>query len=271
MFFPFDLFGSGGTRAGVELLADAFQEMLADNKRERRPTRARAYAGKVRFQEFTFETLADYQDWRCQARRAIRAVLSRGDFLLWVAGNHLGVLPVFEELARKPNETLVIQLDAHLDIYNLSDCTSELSHGNFLLHCQGKLPALINLGHRELLLRREYIAEYFTHAFSAADLAADPDKALAQVRAAAQGAGRVVIDLDCDVFDPAFFPGAAHPQPFGMTPQLFLRFLDAAWAGNVQGFAISEFDPSRDQHDRSLSTLVWLMEYVLLRRHEKID
>src|SRR5882672_10949726 len=83
IFFPFDLFGSAGTKAGVELLADAFQEMLADNKRERQPTRARAYANKVRFQEFTFETLADYKDWRHQARLAIREVLDRNDFLLW--------------------------------------------------------------------------------------------------------------------------------------------------------------------------------------------
>jgi agmatinase len=269
LFFPFDLFGSGGTKAGVELLADAFQEMLADNKRERQPTRARAYANKVRFQEFTFETLADYQDWRRQARLAIRQVVDRGDFLLWTTGNHLGVLPLYDELVRKPDDTLVIQFDAHLDIYNLSDCTRELSHGNFLLHCQGKLPAIINLGHRELLLKQDYIADYFSRAYSSVELALAPDEALAQVRAAAQGAGRVVIDLDCDVFDPAFFPGSAHPQPFGLSPQLFLRFLDAAWTGNVRAMALSEFDPAHDQGDRSLQTLVWLLEYVLLRRHEK--
>src|SRR6185369_13935910 len=95
LFFPFDLFGSGGTKAGAELLADAFEEMLADNRREKLATRARAYTNKVRFQEFTFETLADYQDWRRQARRAVADVLERGDFLLWTTGNHLGVLPVY--------------------------------------------------------------------------------------------------------------------------------------------------------------------------------
>src|SRR5438270_4727024 len=194
--------------------------MLADNKRERLPTRARAYANKVRFQEFTFETLADYQDWRRQARLALREVIERGDFLLWTTGNHLGVLPVYDELARDPKDTLVVQFDAHLDIYNLSDCTRELSHGNFLLHCDGKLPAIINLGHRELLLKPDYIADYFLRAYPASELAIAPDQTVAQVRAAAQSAGRVVIDLDCDVFDPAFFPGSTHPQPFGISPQL---------------------------------------------------
>jgi agmatinase len=269
LFFPFDLFGSGGTKAGAELVADAFQEMLADNKRERRPTRARAYRNKVRFQEFTFATLADYQDWRRQARVALREVLDRRDFLLWTTGNHLGVLPLYDELARQAQDTLVVQFDAHLDIYNLEDCTTELSHGNFLLHCDGPLPPIFNLGHRELLLTPEHAAKHFVQTYSAADLAIRPEEALAQVRAAAQNAERVVIDLDCDVFDPAYFPGSAHPQPFGISPPLFLRFLDAAWSGNVLGLALSEFDPAKDVRDQSLSTLVWLLEYVLLRHHEK--
>jgi agmatinase len=269
LFFPFDLFGSGGTKAGAELLADALKEMLADNKRERKPTRARAYANKVRLQEFTFETLDDYQDWRRQARLAIREVFDQGDFLLWTTGNHLGVLPLYDELAQNANDTLVIQFDAHLDIYDLSDCTSALSHGNFLLHCDGKLPAIINLGHRELLLTPDHIGNYFLRAYSASDLAIADDEALAHVRAAAQSAGRVIIDLDCDVFDAASFPGSAHPQPFGISPHLFLRFLDAAWSGPVVGLAIAEFDPAKDERDRSLSTLIWLLEYVLLQQYEK--
>ena len=46
-------------------------------------------------------------------------------------------------------DALVIQLDGHLDIYNLADCTPELSHGNFLLHAEAPLPAVVNVGHRD--------------------------------------------------------------------------------------------------------------------------
>jgi agmatinase len=88
------------------------------------------------------------------------------------------------------------------------------------------------------------------------------------VREACQKASRIVIDIDCDVFDPAFFPGSAHPLPFGLSPQTLLRFLDAAWSEKVIGLAISEFDPARDVRDQSLATLVWLLEYVLLRKYE---
>jgi arginase family enzyme len=267
IFFPFDLFGSAGAGAGAALLADELREVLADNRRETVPTRARAYTEQVRVREFTFETLAAYEGWRRHGRQAARAALRQGDFLVWVAGNHLGALPVYDELAGQ-DDVLVVQLDAHLDIHHFRDCTSELSHGNFLLHCDGPLPALVNAGHRELLLRADYVAGFYRRTFAAAELAADPAPALTYLRAAAGAAGRVFVDIDCDVLDAAFFPAVARPVPFGLSPPLLLRLLDAAWEPNIAGVLLSEFDPSRDRNDQSLSTVIWLLEYLLLRRYE---
>jgi len=198
-----------GTRNGAELLADAFQEMLADNKREKKPTRAGAYTSKVTFEEFTLDTIEAYSSWRRDARTAIHDVWQRGDFLLWVTGNHLGVLPVYDELVKK--NVVVIQFDAHLDIYNLADCTEELSHGNFLLHVDGQLLPVVNVGHRELLLRPEYIARYYRQTYSAAELALDPEPALLAIQEMCADAESVFLDLDCDVFDPAYFP-AVRPS-----------------------------------------------------------
>jgi agmatinase len=268
VFFPFDLFGSAGAGTGAELLADAFEEMLADNKREKLPTRAEAYQRHVQVRQFSFATLPDYQDWRQQGRQAVHQALRKDHFLLWITGNHLGVLPVYDELAEGPAATLVVQLDAHLDIYNLTDCTAELSHGNFLLHCAGHLPGIVNVGHRELLLRSDYVRQYYQAAFPASQLAVEPQRALVYVGNACRRAQRVFIDIDCDVFDPAYLPGVAHPLPFGLSPHLVVAFLEAAFSGNVIGVALSEFDPGRDRNDQSLSTLIWLLEYVLLKRYE---
>ena len=229
---------------------------------------ARAYAGKVRFDEYAFDRLADYQGWRETAQNAARAALERGDFLVWLAGNHLGTLPVYDALSG--TDALVVQFDAHLDVYNLSDCMNELSHGNFLLHAAGPLPRVVNIGHRDLLLRAGYVGKYLHSTFDAAALAIDPSPALKEVAVRAGEAKRVFIDVDCDVFDPAYLPGSAHPQPPGISPALFLRFLDAAWSAKVSGLAISEFDPARDVNDRSLATLLWLIEYVLLRKYERV-
>jgi agmatinase len=266
--FPFDLFGSGGAGAGAELLGDELREVLADNRRETVPTRARAYNEHVQIRSFAFEKQQDYQTWRAAGRRAVRQALRRGDFLLWLTGNHLGALPVYDELAGSGDDTLVVQFDAHLDVHHFADCTEELSHGNFLLHCAGPLPPLMNAGHRELLLTPEYVGKHYRRTFGAAELALDDRAARTALAKAAAAAGRVFIDIDCDVLDPAYFPAVSQPVPFGIDPRLLLRLLEAAWTPKVAGVMVSEFDPGRDRDDRSLATLVWLIEYVLLRKYE---
>jgi agmatinase len=85
------------------------------------------------------------------------------------------------------------------------------------------------------------------------------------VRAASGG---VLLDIDCDVFDPAYFPAVGHPQPFGLTPQQLLRVVAAVAGPHLRALAISEFLPAADVRDQSLRTLVWLIEWLLLRRYE---
>jgi len=266
--FPFDLFGGGGTGAGADLVGDELEEILADNRRETVPTRAKSYSEHVDIHRFTFATQAAYQSWRADGRRLARQALKRGDFLLWISGNHAGALPVYDELAAARDDTLVVQFDAHLDIHHFADCTKELSHGNFLLHCDGQLPDLINLGHRELLLPPEYVAAHFTRTFGAAELSLDETPARKALADAVATARRVVFDIDCDVLDPGFFPAVSQAVPFGINPPTLLRLLDGIWSPKVAGVLVSEFDPGRDRDDRSLATLVWLIEYVLLRRYE---
>ena len=269
IFFPFDLFDGSGGRAGVELLADGLREMLADNRRERKPTRARAYANKVHAEEFVFDQLADYQDWRGQARLAAKKVFRGQDRLLWIAASHLGLLPVYETLGALPGTNIVVQFDAHLDIHHFSDSKTELSHGNFLLHADGPLPIIFNLGHRDLLLTKEYVASYYHKTFSTTQLATNSEMVLEALRELCAPADRIFIDIDCDVFDPAYFPATAHPLPFGMAPPLLLRCLESVWSNKVVGLAFSEFDPGRDVRDQSLSLLLWLVEWLLLQWHEK--
>ncbi len=260
--FPFDLFGSAGTGAGARLLGDAVHEILDDTDRETRPCRADALRGTVRVTELDFDVLPDVTGWRKRGRQAARSALKRGEFLLWLGGNHLAALPALEELGAG---TLVVQFDAHLDVYAFHDNKEELSHGNFLTHFEAPRPRLVNVGHRDLFLTPEEIAQTFEAVYPAWDVAADVNRVAAELQARVKAAKRVWIDLDCDAFDPTAVPAVAEPLPFGLLPPTFLALFEAAWAGNVVGMSVTEFDPGRDVRDASLNLLGWLVEHTLLK------
>ena len=262
---PFAQFGSPGAAQGAELLADALRELIDDVNNEKRKSRSRAFRDQVRIEELKFDTIQSVTEWRQATSRAVRSALDSGEFLIFAGGNHLSVLPVYEELATR--QTKVIQFDAHLDLYNLDANKSELNHGNFLRQAE-KLPPIVNVGHRDLFLTAKAVHEYFEAAHSAAELARNAGPIVDGLLEWTDE-GSVFLDVDCDVFDPAFFPATNDPMPFGLSPEMMLRLLDALWSEHISGVAISEFDPGRDRDDRSLQLLVWLMEWMLLKRSEQ--
>ncbi len=260
--FPFDLFGSAGTGAGARLLGDAVNEILDDTEAESRPCRADVLRNKVKVKELGFDTLAEVADWRKSGRQAAKQALKPNEFLLWLGGNHLAALPVLEELGA---DALVVQFDAHLDVYAFHDTTAELSHGNFLTHFDAPRPRLVNVGHRDLFLTPEEAGETFEAVYPAWDIAADAGRVAAELRAKAKAAPRVWIDIDCDAFDPAAMPAVAEPLPFGLSGPAFLALFEAVWEGKVVGMSVTEFDPGRDVRDTGLNLLGWLVEYTLLK------
>src|SRR5262249_33565892 len=146
-------------------------------------TRARAYSPHLRIREVPFVGTEEYADWRKRGRRVARDALRGGDFLIWLAGNHLGALPVYDELSAQ-GEVLVLQLDAHLDIHHFRATASTLSHGNFLLHVEGGVPAVVNVGHRDLLLTAEYVGRYYRQEIAALRLHTALAASLASIREA---------------------------------------------------------------------------------------
>lgn len=263
--FPFELFGSAGTGAGAQALGDAVREILDDTEEETRPCRADCLRGRVEVQEFAFETMAEVRGWRKTGREAARRALRAGEFHLWLGGNHLSVLPVYDELGRSD---CVIQFDAHLDVYAFHDTTSELSHGNFLKHIDGPRPRVVSVGHRDLFLTPEEVNQTFEPAHSAHDVATNVERVAEHLAAAVASAGRVWIDIDADAFDPAVMPAVLQPLPFGLAGPTFLKLLDAVWSEKVVGLSVSEFAPAADLRDTGLNLLGWFVEFVLLRVHE---
>lgn len=262
--FPFDAFGSGGTGAGALLLADVLREAQDDAADEREPTRIAAYTEQLELLESPFETAREIAEWRDTGRNLARSCLDH-DFTVWLAGNHLGVLPVLETLT--PAD-LVVQLDAHLDCYSLTGTTKELSHGNFLMHLPAKRPKILHVGSRDLFLPPAATTPYLDRVHPADDCATDFAGVLATVALMSKKAKRVWLDLDTDAIDPAFAPAVHGPQPFGLTPQQLLALVLALNTPKLCGLSVSEFDPGRDRGDATLHLLAWLLERVLLTRVE---
>jgi agmatinase len=262
--FPFDAFGSAGTGAGALLLADVLREAIQDADDETEPTRVAAYTDQLEIDESGFDTPAEIVGWRERGRAAFGDGARTG-FTIWLAGNHLGVLPVLD--AFTPAD-LVVQLDAHLDCYDLAGTTEELSHGNFLRHLPAKRPKIIHVGSRDLFVTPAATKPYLDRVLTADDCATDFPGVLKTVTAMAAKAKRVWLDLDADAIDPAFAPAVQSPQPFGLTPQQLLTLTLALSTPKLAGVSVSEFDPGRDRTDTTLQLLAWLIERVLLSRVE---
>ncbi|HEY2785994.1 MAG TPA: arginase family protein [Fimbriiglobus sp.] len=269
LVFPFDCFGNAGTGAGAKLLGDVVREILADTEDETRPTRQDSFRGRLTVEEFEFDTAASLAAWRKTGRKAAKDALATDQFTLWLGGNHLSVLPIYDELT--PDD-VVIQFDAHLDVYSQHDVTKELSNGNFLKHVSGDGPRVVNVGHRDLFLTPNEVGKTFGADIATSDLAGDREW-VREVLCESQPPrlARVWIDVDADVFDPAFCPAVHNPLPFGLAPLDFLPLLNAAWSEQVVGLSISEFDPGRDVRDMSLNLLGWLTEFVLLKACEETE
>lgn len=261
--FPFDTFGGAGTSAGALLLGDALDEMLTDAHDETTPARSHAWRECVEIHEESFADPISLGKWRKTAASVLKEVVGGGEFPIWISGNHLGALPVYESLGE---DALILQIDAHLDIQNWSDSQTELSHGNFLRHSKSRA-TLINLGHRDLMATPEEVSRYFAAAHDAESILADEPAVLASVAEAIAGAKRVWLDIDCDGFDPTFFPAVQHPEPFGLNPAILLKLVRMIPAGSFAGVSLSEFDPARDSSDRCVRLLVWFVEWLLTVRH----
>ena len=264
VLFPFDLFGSQGSGRGVEALHHFLKAMLAEGKN--RISRASSYAKHVRISKFGFQTISAYKDWRSLGREVARKSLCQNEFLFWVSGNHLGVLPIYDELAR--TRTLIIQLDAHLDVYNFGNFPKDPTSGNFLLHVKGRLPDIVSVGSREVLLKPKYAAKFFLDVYTIEDLASDFEKVIEHLLDYCARAKQVFLDIDCDVLDQAFFPAVRYPAPFGITPQQLLRIVDLTLQRNLIGVAVSEFSPTKDGDEQSIALLGWLMKHILQAKYE---
>ncbi|MGL6074119.1 MAG: arginase family protein [Fimbriiglobus sp.] len=261
IIFPFDTFGSAGTGEGAKLLGDVLREAVDEAREEE--SRITKYAKHLEIHEVEFETLETLQNWRETGREYARTAIAENDFTLWLSGNHLGVLPILEELGPKD---LVIQLDAHYDCYDLPSTSESLSHGNFLRELGPNRPKIIHLFSRDLFLQQKPLKQYFDKVHDAADCVTNWKSILDELTIAIRKAKRVWVDVDVDAFDPSFAPAVGHRQPVGMSPAQFIDLVNVSDKSKFAGLSFSEYLPAQDREDTTLTLLAWLTEWLLLKK-----
>lgn len=267
MFWPFSLFGNPGAETGVQELHESLCEAFRDYGRET-VCQQHGLVAETRIEIWDYNELKEYGSWQSDLRRHFKRTLDRGEFPIFIGGNHLAVLPILEAYAADTRRICVVSFDAHLDIYRWSQSKEVVNHGNFLLHLKrGENLAIVNVGHRELSLSSTAISEVFAKSFGIDEIVTRGiDGVIEELRRFLEGFDAIHIDLDVDVFDQATFRATGCPTPFGLTGRELLKMLVSLWSEKLIGISISEYNGLLDVDASGKGLLLWLLDYILLRR-----
>jgi len=78
---------------------------------------------------------------------------------------------------------------------------------------------------------------------------------------------RIYLSLDMDVFDPSFAPGVSTPEPFGIAPIDFMRFVGSI-ADRLVGFDVVEVVPDSNRVTQMLAAKL-VLEVIAARERNK--
>jgi agmatinase len=265
VFWPFPLFGNPGAEQGVFELHDALIDMFEGYDQG---SRQQAFLPSTEVDLFTFAKPEDLVGWRKALRESFDGARGDGEVPILVGGNHLVALPVLEAYGAEPQRTCFVSFDAHLDAYDLAASREPVNHGNFLLHARrGKNVSVVNVGSRDLSLPEAQARKHFDRLWTAPDLARRPITDTARELAEyAKGFERVHLDIDLDVLDPSALRTVGSPMPFGLTSMQLLALVDVLIDDRLEAVTISEYNGSLDHDGMGKHVVLWLLEYILLRR-----
>ncbi|HVI09113.1 MAG TPA: agmatinase [Candidatus Binatia bacterium] len=173
-----------------------------------------------------------------EIRRAIAAILEKGDRPVSLGGDHSITYPILQAVGRKFPDLTIVHFDAHPDLYDQFE-GNRFSHAcPFARIMEERLASrLVQIGIRTLNRhQREQAQKFDAEIVPMAEL---PAYGRAAIR------GPVYISFDLDVLDPAFAPGVSHREPGGMSVREAIAHLHAI-RGNIVGADVVEYNPTQD-------------------------
>ncbi|HVY62978.1 MAG TPA: arginase family protein, partial [Planctomycetota bacterium] len=132
---------------------------------------------------------------------------------------------------------------------------------------KGPRLSIVNVGHRDLTLVRAAVEAVFDRDFGIEEVVERGMRAVvSDVKKRARAAERVWLDIDLDVLDPGVLRAVGTPMPCGLSTQQLLELLAALATPKLAGVSISEYSAAADPDGAGRQLVVWLLEWLLLRR-----
>lgn len=185
-------------------------------------------------------------------------VISEGNRLAALGGEHLITLPLVRALTQKKSDISLLQLDAHADLRHYYD-GQVYSHATVMHHClEAGIQHLYQLGIRSCT-ENEHRRMKTDSAISLLNTPEDLSKKI-------NPGNNLYITIDMDYFDPSFVPGTGTPESGGASFHDIINVFKILSAMKIKilGADITELAPHIDPTGRSTVFAQKLLRELLM-------
>jgi len=188
-----------------------------------------------------------------------------------IGGEHLVTLGALEGVAEAMGRVCMVSLDAHFDLRR-EYLGATLTHATHVRRAweKGLLERAVFVGVRawdpdEYRFASEKSQVRFVPAGEVHSLGARTVAGI--VRRFLEPCSRVYITLDMDVYDPAYAPGVANPEPGGLNVYQVVELLHGVIDGRIVGFDVVELAPPYDCGDTTSILAAKTLQEMIIAAH----
>ena len=224
--WKFGLFGNDGNESGVECLFNELNEIISNYRKDKKYIQY-DYAKLISIIIYDYNNVKEYINWDKKISNYYSKTINNNFFPIFIGGNHLSVLPIYNHYGKKERKTLILTFDAHIDLYGEID--NDLYHGNFLHHVdKNDNVDIIHIGNRELLVDKNEVSNVLNETFSMFYIIKNGiDKLVKIINDKSSEYDDIHLDFDVDVFDQSKIDATGFPIPFGLEPNHLIKILSS--------------------------------------------
>jgi arginase family enzyme len=261
--WKFSLFGNEGAESGVEQLYSTLSEIISEYRSDKRYVQYE-FGKDISIKIYEYIKVEEYLKWQSKLYNYYSNTIKNNNFPIFIGGNHLSVLPIYNYYSKTKTKTLILSFDAHIDAYG--NRNENLYHGNYLHHfTKSKYVDIIHIGNRELILDKNDVKDVIKDVFSMLYIINNGIEHLIEViNEKSKEYDEIHLDIDIDVFDQSNINSTGFPIPFGLEPNLMLKFLHSINSSKIVGISLTEYNYLKDTTGSSKNFLSWFIEYCLI-------